>query len=710
MKKGINENVNRLKYLMGILKEQTEDPEIPVGDKEKPSAIYTKIPVNWQNGKNSFELQSDDNYTFDGEYKYYLKPTIVYYGSMGQVDPNSNPDVFNYGILEGTYSLIKTKDNNEIFEGKPFKVVRNSRGINYPENNTWDEIINDAKSWSIDTYFEGKDSFLKSIYEDTSNFLTPTTKRLIYSDAEPAGWSFLESGVLKDISRFEKIPEVKNGVEYVLDFDSSSKMTFFVRTPSLIRLIPIWDGSQLTFKKSNNTEKQGEIINNSSENVAKTNENRIGNGKNLLYEKIEGTTYITETPQKLYHNVGQFNFIDDYINLKKGTKFKKDGDDGAIAWGGKLIFYCKGAIIPMGGDKYTYNFYYNVDGSENDEFYYNDVLTKKLKSIFCTPGGIVDGCTKGDCKNGYGAITYLNGDKYVGNFKDYSYNGYGTYTFSNGNKYVGNFKNDLFSGYGTLTYSHGSKYVGNFKDGLSNGYGTYTFPSGDKYVGNFKDNLSNGYGTYTFSNGTKYVGNLKDTLFSGYGTYTNIHGIEFSGNWVDDELNGKSLDDLNKLTKPIEKNKNPNPSKPDKPDKPEPTNGKIIELDDKLFLPTKFELVADDIYYNLIREKIPNVTIVSEPDISEQNGYLTYCDVNIKIGTKEYIAIFNEDGLSLGDTVSSKNVKAVWDNKNLTVRPFTSQEIKDANKDDRLYYDVQLLGGDKFKMEETKLRFKQLIK
>jgi len=164
------------------------------------------------------------------------------------------------------------------------------------------------------------------------------------------------------------------------------------------------------------------------------------------------------------------------------------------------------------------------------------------------------------------------------------------------------------------------------------------------------------------------------------------------------------------LTKPIEKNKNPNPSKPDKP---ETTNGKIIGLDDELFLPTKFELVADDIYYNLIREKIPNVTIVSEPAVSKKNGYLTYCDVNIKIGTKEYNAIFNEDGLNLIDTpleLGKSIVKAVWDNKNLTVRPFTYQEIKDAEQDDRLYYDIQLLGGDKFKMEETKLRFKQLIK
>jgi hypothetical protein len=587
---------------MGILKEQTEDPEIPVGDKEKPSAIYTKIPVNWQNGKNSFELQSDENYTFDGEYKYYLLPTILYGSTGGQIDPKLNPVIFNYGIIEGTYSLIKTKDNIEIFEGKPFKVVRNSRGINYPENNTWDEIINDAKSWSIDTYFEGKDSLLKSIYEDTSNFLTPTTKRLIYSDAEPAGWSFLESGTLKDISRFEKIPEVKNGAEYVLDFNSSSKMTFFVRTPSLIRLIPIWDGSQLTFKKSNNTEKQGEIINNSSENVAKTNENRIGNGKNLLYEGVD---------------------LDGKLD---GKCVEGDCVNG------------KGTFEFTDGDKYVGEF---KDGKEN----------------------------------GQGTKTYSYGSVYVGEFKDGWENGQGTLTYDNGAKYVGEFKDGLMYGQGTMTYDDGSKYVGEWKDAQLDGQGTYTYGDGSKYVGEFKNYSYDGQGTLTYGDGSKYVGEWENNMMDGQGTYTNKEGKEFTGIWVNNTLNGK-----------------------------------IIRIDDKLFLPTKFELVADDIYYNLIREKIPNVTIVSEPNISEQNGYLIYCDVNIKIGTKEYIAIFNEDGISLGDTVSSKNVKAVWDNKNLTVRPFTSQEIKDAKQDSRLYYDIQLLGGDKFKMEETILRFKQLIK
>jgi hypothetical protein len=484
----------------------------------------------------------------------------------------------------------------------------------------------------------------------------------------------LESGVLKDISRFEKIPEVKNGAEYVLDFNSSSKMTFFVRTPKLIRLIPIWDGSQLTFKKSNNTEKQGEIINNSSENVAKTNENRIENGKNLLYEKIVDKCIKGDCK----NGYGAMTYLN-------GDKYVGNFKDGKQNGYGTYTF--------SGGDKYVGNF---------KDDYFNGYGTFTFSN-----GSKYVGNFKNGLHNGYGTYTFSGGDKYVGEFKYNNINGYGTYTYSDGSKYVGNFKNGKQNGYGTYTNSKGNKYVGNFKDEEYNGYGTLTFPDGDKYVGNFKDGLFSGYGTFTWNDGAKYVGNFKDSIKNGYGTYTNIHGIEFSGNWVGDELNGKSLVDLDKLTKPIEKNKNPNPSKPDKP---EPINGKIIELDDKLFLPTKFELVADDIYYNLIRKKIPNVTIVSEPDISEQNGYLTYCDVNIKIGTKEYIAIFNEDGLSLVDKVSSKKVKAVWDNKNLTVRPFTSQEIKDAKQDNRLWSDIQLLGGDKFKMEETILRFKQLIK
>ena len=49
--------------------------------------------------------------------------------------------------------------------------------------------------------------------------------------------------------------------------------------------------------------------------------------------------------------------------------------------------------------------------------------------------------------------------------------------------------------FGTLTYADGGKYVGEFKDDLVNGQGTntvkapYTYANGDKYVGEFKDDL-----------------------------------------------------------------------------------------------------------------------------------------------------------------------------------------------------------------------------
>lgn len=692
---------------MGLINEETEEPQnLEKFTGSTPSAIYAKLPVYSIYGQHSFELQSDENYTFDGEYKYYLLVTVIKDSYFGNLPPDYKRLNY-YGITTGTYILYKIKDNSEIFEGKPFEVVQiGGRGY-HPENKTWDELLNDAKTWSIDTYFEGKDSLLKSIYEETSNFLTPTSKKLTYSTLGSEGWSYTETGKLKDITRFEKIPEVKNGAEYMLDFNIDSKMTFFVRTPRLIRLIPIWDGSQVTFKKSNGTEKVGEIINNSSEDVVKTNENRIKNGKNLLYEGVDLDGKCVEGD--CVNGKGTFEFTngDKYVGefkdgkidgqgtlyIKIGYEYVGEWKDGKWDGQGTLTKYYEYVYEGEFKDharngKGTLTYY---DGGK-----YSGDLWAKYSGVF-----------KDDYLNGQGTVTWGNGDVYVGNLKDPGlqgfpdYDGQGTLSYPDGEKYFGEWKDGKLNGYGTKIWSDGSKYVGEWKDGNFNGYGTFTvlgtskgdvvyvgnwngdlegqgtetLSNGSKYVGEWKKFKKNGQGTQTWGDGSKYVGEWEDNMMDGQGTYTNKEGKEFTGIWVNNTLNGK-----------------------------------IIRIDDKLFLPTRFELIADDIYYNLIREKIPNVTIVSEPTILEQNEYLTKCWVNIKIGTKEYIAIFSEDGLLLVDEVSDKYVKAVWDNKNLTVRPFTSQEIKDANKDDRLYYDVQLLGGDKFQMSEILSRFKQLIK
>ena len=84
--------------------------------------------------------------------------------------------------------------------------------------------------------------------------------------------------------------------------------------------------------------------------------------------------------------------------------------------------------------------------------------------------------------------------------------------------------------------------------------------------------------------------------------------------------------------------------------------------------------------------------------------------MKIKIGSTKYRATFNENGLKLQNDSNNNHVKAVWNNRDLTTRPFTAAEKKRIKSDNRLEYDIELLGGDKFIMEETLKRFKQLIK
>ena len=66
---------------------------------------------------------------------------------------------------------------------------------------------------------------------------------------------------------------------------------------------------------------------------------------------------------------------------------------------------------------------------------------------------------------------------------------------------------------GTHENVDGDKYVGEFKDGEKNGQGTYNWTDGDKYVGEFKDGASNGQGTYTYADGTVKEGIWKDWEF-----------------------------------------------------------------------------------------------------------------------------------------------------------------------------------------------------
>jgi hypothetical protein len=154
-----------------------------------------------------------------------------------------------------------------------------------------------------------------------------------------------------------------------------------------------------------------------------------------------------------------------------------------------------------------------------------------------TNTGIFVGCIE-NCTNGQGTMTYENGTKYVGAWKNGLPNGQGTYTFANGDKYEGELKNSYREGQGTFIFASGNKYVGEWKKGLPNGQGT-NYYNGGNYVGEWKNGHREGQGTFIFVNGNKYVGEWKNDTFNGMGIYTWEDGREYNGEWQNDKCEGQ---------------------------------------------------------------------------------------------------------------------------------------------------------------------------
>jgi hypothetical protein len=159
----------------------------------------------------------------------------------------------------------------------------------------------------------------------------------------------------------------------------------------------------------------------------------------------------------------------------------------------------------------------------------------------------------------YGAFTFKDNTKYVGEYVDEKRNGKGKYYDENSQlQFEGRFKDgQLIKNVtkGKKNYEVGI-YEGEIVNGLADGYGIFTMSDGTVHKGTYKDDAAHGYGTMTTTNGSKYVGQFKKSKFNGYGTLTNPDGSKIFGKWKDNVIDTRIAEyDKNGKLKVKEKKK-----------------------------------------------------------------------------------------------------------------------------------------------------------
>lgn len=126
-----------------------------------------------------------------------------------------------------------------------------------------------------------------------------------------------------------------------------------------------------------------------------------------------------------------------------------------------------------------------TSGKVYEVFYRNGVLVEGVQSTDMYKSYSGEHNDIGQ-KHGYGKAVYLDGDTYVGNWKEGKPNGYGIYLWSDGNAfYQGQFLDGKWHGYGVIFKKGYSKYIGQWVKGKEDGQGI------KYYIGSFS-NETNG--------------------------------------------------------------------------------------------------------------------------------------------------------------------------------------------------------------------------
>jgi hypothetical protein len=157
-------------------------------------------------------------------------------------------------------------------------------------------------------------------------------------------------------------------------------------------------------------------------------------------------------------------------------------------------------------------------------------------------GDIYEGGWRDDKKHGDGSYTWANRDCYTGQWEEDQQHGQGVFGWSTGVQYVGNFRRNLRNDdWASLTWPNGDKYEGGFKDNVLEGKGRYCHASGDLYDGMWKASQRHGKASYRYSYGGTFEGYFKDDERNGSGAFTWPNGDRYEGVWRDGGRQGQGL-------------------------------------------------------------------------------------------------------------------------------------------------------------------------
>lgn len=148
--------------------------------------------------------------------------------------------------------------------------------------------------------------------------------------------------------------------------------------------------------------------------------------------------------------------------------------------------------------------------------------------------------------HGFGVLTWPDGRKYTGRFKNNLQHGEGEYIVpGNGGDTVfrGTWKNGKLHGLGSARYPNGNLYEGFFKEGLRDGHGILKegrfLSSSSIYIGQWLQNKRHGYGVLdNEKEGEKYMGMWQDDCRHGNGIMVTLDDIYYEGNFINNSLSG----------------------------------------------------------------------------------------------------------------------------------------------------------------------------